>query len=112
MSKCTLINKLLTRYGRSLWVSIRGIKTHCHALVMPARYKNKMYLDADVTDGGIMDNGRILYIGPAEPDFTKDWANTVISFDDKKFFVTRADMIYLGDKPLYIWAVLGNIVEV
>ena len=111
MKDAKLLEALLKKYGRDVKVTIGSSETNCHALVTPLRYKNKMYLDADVTDFGIMDNTRLLYIGPAVPDFTNDWANTCIHFEGKKHFVTRADMIYWSGKPFYIWAVLGNYVE-
>lgn len=111
MKDARLLEILLKKYGRKVTVTQGGVETPCCALVTPLRYKNKMYLDADVTDFGILDNTRLLYIGPANPDFSKDWANTCILVENKKHFVTRADIIYWKNEPLYIWAVLGNYVE-
>lgn len=111
MKDAKLLELLLKRHGRRVTVAQGGVEKPCHALVTPLRYKNKMYLDADVTDFGIMDNTRLLYIGPATPDFTKNWADTRVSIGEQKHFVTRADMIYWKNEPFYIWAVLGNIVE-
>ena len=106
----TLIS-CLERFGRRVGVNVGGKEFFCSALLMPLRYKNKMYLDADVTDFGIMDNSRTLYIGPPTPDFSSDWGNTVITAGDRKYTVTRADMIHLGETPAYIWAVLANVNE-
>lgn len=111
MKDAMLLKALLKRHGQQVTVAIGDLQTDCFAFVTPLRYKNKMYLDADVTDFGITDNTRLLYIGPADPDFTNSWSNTVVTVGNKRHFVTRADMIYWGGKPFYIWAVLGNYVE-
>lgn len=112
METSKTLNLLISKYGRDISVISGGVQTPCRAILTPLRYKNKMYLDADVSDFGAIDRTRILYIGPPDPDFTKTWESTTVLFGNQKFSVTRADMIYLGDSPLYIWAVLGNIVEV
>ena len=111
MKKVKILLACLEKFGRRVLVKTANAEQSCSALLMPLRYKNKMYLDADVTDFGIHDKSRTLYIGPPEPNFSNDWQSTVITADDKKYTVTRADMIYLGERPAYIWAVLANVHE-
>lgn len=111
MKNAKTLKTMISRCGTDLVVNFGGVEIPCRAIINPLRYKNKMYLDSDMSDFGAIDRTRILYIGPPDPDFTKDWSNTIISSGNQKYSVTRADMISLGDTPLYIWAVLGNVVE-
>ncbi|MBR5452064.1 MAG: hypothetical protein IKV36_03605 [Clostridia bacterium] len=102
---------LIHKYGKDVTVQIDAEKTNCRAIINPLRYKNKMYLDADMSDFGAIDRTRFLYIGPPEPNFTQKWDATTVVSQGQKYAVTRADMICVGDTPLYIWAVLGNVKE-
>lgn len=111
MTNPKTLTLLIHKYGKDVMVQIGDVKTNCRAIINPLRYKNKMYLDADMSDFGAIDRTRFLYIGPPEPDFTKNWEGTTILSQGQKYSVTRADMLCLGDMPLYIWAVLGSVKE-
>lgn len=100
------ITQCLDRFGRNVRVKTGGTTVECCAVISPMRYKNKMYLDADVSEVGIKDNSRSLYVGPVEVDFTKNWNGTIIESNTDKYSVTRADMVYSGKQPAYVWAVL------
>lgn len=111
MTNTKTLTLLIKRYGKDVTVKTGDVNTTCRAIINPLRYKNKMYLDADMSDFGAIDRTRFLYIGPPEPDFTQNWEKTTIFSQGQRYSITRADMICMGDIPLYIWAVLGNIKE-
>ena len=67
------INKLLNRYGSSVYISNKeGWKSYLfHAFIQPLRYKTKLYMEGERTPIGINRNDVYLYIGPANHDLTK-----------------------------------------
>lgn len=107
------IRKSLARHGRDVTVKIMNDSFDCRAMILPLRYKNKQYLEADVTEFGIKDNSRSVYIGPVTPDFSGQniWAETRVRTADRVYTVARADRIYFGNEPAYIWAILVNTTE-
>ncbi len=106
MNEIETFNKILKRYGREAVVDISGERTQIFAFIQPVRYQNKMYLNHENYDMGLHDNSCLLFIGPAEPDFTRSVDNTFIGAGRERFFVKRADLMYIGRKPLYIRAIL------
>lgn len=83
-----------------------------HGFIQPLRYKNKMYLDGVYTVIGFDNQGKYLYIGPAKHDLTAfDTANGHILCDGTKYTVDRAEKVYCGKSPLYVWAIIREVVE-
>ncbi len=83
-----------------------------HGFIQPLRYKNKMYLDGVYTVIGFDNQGKYLYIGPAKHDLTALENETFILCDGVKYTVDRAEKVYYGKEPVYIWAIIREIVEV
>lgn len=84
-----------------------------HGLIQPLRYKNKIYLDGVYTVIGFDNQGKYLYIGPAVHDLTAlgtSWG--YIYADGAKYTVDRAEKVYCGESPVYIWAIIREVVEV
>ena len=106
MSKTKTFNKILKRYGREAIVDIGGERAEIFAFIQPVRYQNKMYLDHENYDLGLHDNTCLLFIGPAEPDFTRRVDETFIAVGGQRYLIKRADLMYIGRKPLYIRAIL------
>ncbi len=106
MNICGKIKAELERHGREISVSIEGNSSVCRAIITPLKYKNKMYLEENITLLGARDTSRSLYIGPAELDFTGDWASVTVGDGRFSYSVARADMIYCDDHPAFVRAVL------
>lgn len=84
-----------------------------HGFIQPLRYKNKIYLDGVYTVIGFDNQGKYLYIGPAEHDLTAfDSMNGHVESDGVKYTIDRAEKVYYKDKPSYIWAIIREITEV
>lgn len=84
-----------------------------YGFIQPLRYKNKMYLDGVYTVIGFDNQGKYLYIGPAKHDLTNLNTTTGYVFcDGVKYTVDRAEKVYYGKDPMYIWAIIREIVEV
>ena len=108
MKRAELIKREIRKYGKTITVDISDEKMKGEAVILPLLYKNKMYLELDITELGLRDNSKMLYIGPYDIDFTKDWSNVTISDSEYSYSVSRADMIYIGNEPIYVWAVLSD----
>lgn len=103
------INYMINKYGQPVTIHIDRLKGFTKALIQPLRYKNKMYLELERSEIGIKDNTCFLYIGPASFDITS--GNVIIEGNGTSFSVSRADMIYVGDKRAYVWAILNKRIK-
>ena len=99
------VDAMICRFGEEITLTSQGKKRRAKAVIQPLLYKNKMYIDGDVTSLGITDSGRYLMIGQRVLKDT-DWHNAVISDRLRTYTVSRAEIITCGKEDLYIWAVL------
>ena len=105
------VKKLFETCGQDVTVQIEYKQYNDKAFVQLMRYKNKIYIDLPLGETGIRDNGSYLYIGKPEYDFSDSWGTVRIYCDGYKYMVKRAQMIYLGSKPVCLWAVLYRTVR-
>lgn len=109
------LNKMFERFGREInlgndegWSSATF-----HGFIQPLRYKNKIYLDGVYTVIGFDNQDKYLYIGPPDFDLTASaMAGGYVIADEVKYTVDRAEKVYFADEPLYIWAIIREVVEV
>lgn len=105
------INRLFKTCGQDVVIRKSFIDYHDKAFIQLMRYKNKIYVDLPAGEVGIRDNGTYLYIGKPKYDFTESWGGIHIFCDGYRYLVKRAQMIYLGTKPVCVWAVLYRTVK-
>lgn len=102
---------LFSRYAQKVSVSIAGDVIRTQAFIQPVRYKNKFYLGFEVDRAGIKNSSCYLYIGLPEPDVASFAAVTRITYGGREYFIKRAEKIYIGDEPVYIWAILMPVIR-
>lgn len=103
------LEKLLSKYGRTVYLSgPDGWQSKkFKSFIQPLRYKTKLYLSGEYTPIGINRNSVYLYIGPSAHDLTKLDMNYRLHDSDKNsYMVDRAEKIHIGDRAVYIWAVI------
>ena len=107
------IAPIFNHYGRpATFVSKVGSETtETKVFISPLRYKNKMYLYGVNTEIGYNSQGHYLYIGPPDPDLTAAEDGSYISCLGEKYRIDRAEKVYNGEKPFYIWAIIRVMVE-
>lgn len=108
-------DKILKEFGRTVFLSgADGWKSEkFNAFIEPLRYKTKLYLNGEHTPLGINKNDVFLYIGPTRHDLTKlDGTYRLNDCDGVKYTADKAEKIYIGDRALYIWAVIRRTTEV
>ncbi len=106
-----MIKTIFKKYGQQAEVNLRHKKYNIEAFVQHMRYKNKMYIDLPLAAVGQRDNGCYLYIGPPECDFSNNWGGVELFIGGYRYLVKRAQMIYFGTTPLYVWAVLYRTIS-
>ena len=109
------VAEVFSRFGREVRLGDdNGWSSEIYrAFIQPLRYKNKMYLDGVYTVIGFDNQGKYLYLGPPSHDLTGlDVSSDYIYSDSVKYTVDRAEKVYNGDVPVYIWAIIREIVEV
>ena len=84
--------------------------TSFSCFLQPLRYKNKMYLNGINTQIGFNAQGHYLFIGPPDHDLTALSTRATLHIDGCSYLVDRAEKVYCGDKPYYIWAIVRTVV--
>ena len=105
MAATERINRLLKSRGRKLTHISDGEPTEFYAFLQPMRYKNKMYLDSQYTELGIVDESCFLFIGPADMDFAEN-SDLVIDENDKSYSFVKVEKVYCCGNPAYTWAIM------
>lgn len=95
----------LEKYGQSITVTNGQEGFEGKAFIQPVRYKNKQYLDHTVSSAGLNELSNYLYIGKPEYEIG-NMSNALINSCGKCFYVINSDMVFVGDAPLYEWAIL------
>lgn len=109
------LNKMFTKFGREIRLKKNSgwVSPVFHGFIQPLRYKNKIYLDGVYTVIGFDNQGKYLYIGPTNHDLTKlNYLEDIIEADGTKYIIDRAEKVYYGNAPAYIWAIIREVVEV
>lgn len=109
------IEKMFQKFGREITLKrYDGWSSPVyHGFIQPLRYKNKIYLDGVYTVIGFDNQGKYLYIGPASHDLTVFNTQTgYIYADGAKYTIDRAEKVYSGNSPVYVWAIIREMVEV
>ena len=106
------IQHFFDRYGRNAhfeepdgWQS-----TTFRCFLQPLRYKNKMYLNGVNTQIGFNAQGHYLYIGPPDHDPTQLTSHATLHIGGESYLVDRAEKVYCGETPYYIWAIVRTVV--
>ena len=108
------VKRMMERFGRQVKVCLPesgGESGAFGAFVQPLRYKNKMYLGGVNTRIGFNREGHYLYLGPPEHDLTALPRGAWIACGAEKYTVDRAEMVFFGEEPSHIWAIIRSMVE-
>ena len=81
------------------------------AVIMPLRYKNKMYAESQYTEIGVSGQDIYTYIGPARHDLTKLGPGAFLLCGGAKYMIERSEKVNIGDECVYIWAILRKAAE-
>lgn len=109
------INEMFRKFGREIRLSRDDgwYSPIYKGFIQPLRYKNKIYLDGVYTVIGFDNQGKYLYIGPPDYDLTNfDTSTGHLEADGMKYTIDRAEKVFYADTPVYIWAIIREIVEV
>ena len=105
-----IINKLFKTFGCPVMVYSQTSPPYASqsfGFMQPLRYKNKMYVDTQMTDLGLDDDGRYVYIGLPEPLLTARADNCrSLEMGQQKFSVIRAENVFHMGKAIYVWAII------
>lgn len=113
MSRAAKVKRLIERYGQRVEaVTEDGVSSGSYrAFIQPVRYKNKMYLNDVESPIGTVSENYYLYIGPADVQLKENEGRVIIRSDSMRCTAERAESVYLGTEPIYVWAILRRVVE-
>ncbi len=96
--------------------SVAPYTASSYGFLQPLRYKNKMYVDTHMTELGLDDDGRYVYIGLPCNLLTDNTGNDrKIDINGKSYSVIRAENVFYKGEAIYVWAIIkrdrgGNFV--
>ena len=96
------VEALLRRWGRPVAATLPDGTVTVRAILVPTLSESWKSARRLFRDAGEVPTGQFLYLGPPEPTLcTAD----CLEADGRKFRISRAEPIYMGDEVLYRWAV-------
>lgn len=109
------VNTMIKQFGRDVclrmddgWTS--GKYT---AFLQPLKSKNRTYFEGIQTNIGFSGSDYYLYIGPTNHNLCalpKDaWLEDI---DKTKYYICKAEKMFLGNNFIYVWAVLKKFEEI
>lgn len=98
------LRRLMDRYGR--YVTLCGTSCSYRCFLQPMRYKNKMFLDSQYTELGVVDESCFLYIGPAQVPLAESVYPVLYDDRGQHYVCVKTETVYFGKDPLYQWAIL------
>ncbi|MCM1543990.1 MAG: hypothetical protein NC110_01710 [Ruminococcus sp.] len=99
--------KILGKSGIAMSL-VEGEKlTAFRAFIQPLRYKNKLYIDKNVTELRYENTRRFLLLSPPNVDISgADGRSSFISDGNQEYAVNHSELIMLGNKPMYRWSII------
>lgn len=104
------IKKLFRTFGGPVIIystSVPPFSGNSYGFLQPLRYKNKMYVDAQLDELGLDDDGRYVYIGLPDRLLTDSASNgRQIDVNNQMYSVIRAENVYYKNEAIYVWAII------
>lgn len=98
---------ILKKFGVKMSLISGGEKTDFKAFIQPLRYKNKMYIDSNVTELRYENTRRFLLISPPSIDVScADGHDSFLSDGIYEYSINHSELVCLGNRPAYRWSII------
>lgn len=77
------------------------------AVILPLRYRNKLYVEEISVPAGMIDRAAYLYIGLPENDLSAFPRGTVFECCNELLTLTHTEKTHLNDENCYVWAIFS-----
>ena len=98
------IARLMKTHGRTVYLVLSETNVRC--FLQPMRYKNKMYLDSQYTQIGVVDESRCLYLGPPEYSLPEGAITVLRDESGTGYTCDKEEVVRFGNRAVYRWAIL------
>lgn len=105
MSIASGISSSIRRFGSEVVIEHDGRQERARAFIQPLRRRHRLYIGDRFTPAGYFDNAYRLYIGEGSQKVGQDAVITVNR--DERYTVVTSEAFSVGDKVIYIWAILS-----
>lgn len=104
------IQKIIDSCGIKMNLVTKQKTISFNAFLQPLRYKNKIYIDGNVTELRYENTRRFLLLSPIEVDVSvADGRDCYISDSNHEYSVNHSELVYLGNKPAYRWSIIHYV---
>lgn len=77
------------------------------AVILPLRYRNKLYVEEISVPAGMIDRAAYLYIGLPENDLTVFPRGTLFECCDELLTLTHTEKTHINNENQYVWAIFS-----
>lgn len=109
MSIIDSVAAMINRHGSSVIIHNGETAVNTRAFVEPLRYRNKIYIGGRHHELGIYNNEKYLFIGKPSDNIAED--ESIIECGGEKYIVKRMELYRVGDRAVYIWAIMTRYRE-
>ena len=113
MKRSEQVSRQLERYGNTVIVTPKnGKPITCRAVIQPLRARRISDSEAIGVVGGNREQDGMLYIGPSSCRIDRFVRGTTVEYPaGTRYRVISAKCVSVGDVPVYVWAVLQEMVK-
>lgn len=95
----------ISRYGNTIRPLPDG--EPWKAVILPLRYRNKLYVEEVSVPAGMIDRAAYLYIGLPENDLTVFKRGTLFECCNELLTLTHTENTHVGNENVYVWAIFN-----
>lgn len=99
------LKSMIRRFGNTLHALPDG--KPWRAVILPLRYRNKLYVEEISVPAGMIDRAAYLYIGLPENDLTVFPRGTIFECCGELLTLTHTEKTHIKDGNCYVWAVFS-----
>jgi hypothetical protein len=108
------ISKIMQRFGQNIEIITGSPQLQIatgKAFIGPLKMRTLKYLTGEYVAPGFANSANYLYIGPKDLHLDLCPKDTVIQTANRRYCLKKAQKVYFGESPLYVWAILSDYYE-
>ena len=99
------LSYFIKHYGNTIRPLPDGVPWR--AVIIPLRYRNKLYVEEISVPAGMIDRAAYLYIGLPENDLTVFPRGTLFECCNELLTLTHTEKTHINNENQYVWAIFS-----
>ncbi|MCM1365267.1 MAG: hypothetical protein NC122_09040 [Faecalibacterium sp.] len=104
------VQKIFDKHGIDMSFICGMETTDFKAFLQPLRYKNKIYIDGNITELRYENTRRFLLISPVDVDISgADGHESYLSDGIHEYSINHSELVCMGKAPAYRWSIIHYV---